>query len=477
MRSAVISVSLILGALPFTHLLDLGYSFLSFEVWGASFLFFCAGVLLAALFARLRSLYVLTTFLLYAFASVYFFDTSALSPFFLISCSLLVLLVIRKTETSVLPVLATFSIIFSLSNVIAPKDTALLDTGDPAAKATPGERPKNALLHIVLDAQAPLASEPDMAYAGEVIAGISRAYQDRGFQVYPTVRSVHHQTFKSLTNMVSLSGDMENYFAKDRRENHIKSVRHNMAFARLREQGYQLRVYQSGYLDFCADIEDIECSTYPILDMSVFEASGLSYADRIKVALLAMSRDYMNPRGGRFIGAYRAAAHLVSPPKKSYRNLSWPGKSLEVIGLLRDELETLAPGDAYFAHVLVPHAPFVYDPDCQMKSPADWSFAIRHGRQQVHSAVERAYWDQAACTHRKIMQIVDSVGDKPYLTIIIHGDHGARLFLDTDRTSDTDSLDTYFAIRSSQRDRVSTPSTPVLQELFTNKFNSFIAYD
>ncbi len=477
MRSSIISVGLILGALPITHLLDLGYSFLSFEVWATSFLFLCIGTLLAALCARLGLLFVLATLTLYAFVSVYLVNTSDFSPLILTSILVLSAMVMRRTESSTLPVIATFAVIFSLSNVVVPKNTGVSHSTDLNKQAVQNGGPKNAILHIILDEQAHLAKEAKSTYSQKVAAGILHAIQNRGFQVHPKVRAVHHDTYSSLSNLMSLSGDENNYLVNDPGETHIISVRNNMLFARLRDEGYRLRVYQSDYMDFCANNQSIACSTYPTRDMSVFEASGLSYTDRVHIALLAISRDYMNRESGRFIGAYRAVAYWIAPPKKSYRYLSWPGKSLEIMELLRADLETLAPGDAYFAHLLVPHFPFIYEPDCRLKRPEDWAYPIRQGNQQSYASVKRAYWDQTDCTHSKIMQILDLVIDKPYVTIIIHGDHGARLLFDTDRENESDNLDTYFAVRNSEYNPAAAPSNSVLQKVFNNAIHSFIARD
>jgi hypothetical protein len=46
------------------------------------------------------------------------------------------------------------------------------------------------------------------------------------------------------------------------------------------------------------------------------------------------------------------------------------------------------------------------------------------------AATERAYWEQAACTHDRLMAIVDAIlastGGKDAV-ILVHGDHGSRL--------------------------------------------------
>ena len=477
MRSACLSISLVFAALPFTHLLDLGYSFLSFEVWATSVLFFSVGAALAFAFARLGLLFLLSTGVLYAFVSVYFFSTAEIQPIILVAIVLPYLLLLRRFETAVLPVVATFAMIFSLSNVIVPKNTKTLRSGTVEARLADEERPKTALLHIVLDEEAPLNSGQGTDYARNAAAAIQRDYEVRGFTVYPTVRSLHRQTHKSLTNLVSLNGDTDNFVPIGRKGDHMVTVRDNVQFSNLIAEGFDIRVHQSSYLDFCGDSPGVECNTYRLRDMSVLEGSGLPYGDRLLTALLAIARDYSNEKGGRYVSGYRTVSQWIAPLNKSYRYLSWPGKSLEAMDDLRRGLASLQPGDAYFVHLLVPHFPYLYDAECQVKSPVDWVFPLRHGRQQSYEALERAYWDQTTCTHKKITQILDAVADRSYLTVMIHGDHGPRFFAGTETETEADKLDTYFAVRNSATGNREAPSGLGLHQVFTDEFQAFIARD
>ena len=476
-RSDVISIGLVLAALPFTHLLDLGYSFLSFEVWAASVSFLLIGMALVYGASRLGQQSALAALSVFVFASVYFINTAMLSPLLLMVMFLLLWVLLRRIGPTVMPVAATFAVIFSLSNALVPQNDGFDVAGPDLAHTTQDGTPRNALLHIILDEQASLDAMAGTIPANHAALSIYDDYRQHGFDLYPTVRSVHHHTARSLPNLVSLTGDTENSELDEHGGPHVMLVKRNPQFARLAAHGYRLRVFQSAYLDFCADTSGIECNTYPIRDMSVFEAAGLSYGDRLMTAFIAMSRDYMNPQSGRYVGAYRATVSRLVSPDKSYRYLAWPLKSLDVIEHLHTELRNLKPGDAYFVHVLAPHFPYVLDAECALKPPGDWAYPLRQGRRQSRDEIELAYWDQAACTHKKIMQLLDVVADKPFTTVMIHGDHGARLYTETSGATEADSLDTFFSVRKPGIPHVEDASTPLLQHIFAEEFKDFLLGD
>ena len=101
--------------------------------------------------------------------------------------------------------------------------------------------------------------------------------------------------------------------------------------------------------------------------------------------------------------------------------------------LLRD-LRDARPGEAYIAHLLLPHYPYAYKADCSLKPWAEWT--LRSGPMIRHR--ERAYFDQIRCSARLIGAIDNaldrSVGRGNYI-LIVHGDHGSRITI-TDPRAD-----------------------------------------
>lgn len=90
----------------------------------------------------------------------------------------------------------------------------------------------------------------------------------------------------------------------------------------------------------------------------------------------------------------------------------------ERVGRKLDQLATLSRGDGplfVFAHMLIPHDPFVFHADGRYKSPAEAGTMTR----------ERNYVDQLIYTNRRIQELVDKLLAKsPPPVIIIQADEG-----------------------------------------------------
>jgi hypothetical protein len=86
------------------------------------------------------------------------------------------------------------------------------------------------------------------------------------------------------------------------------------------------------------------------------------------------------------------------------------------------------PGEAYFAHVLVPHYPYAFDASCRIKPQGEWT-----SRQSpFRSRAERygAYAEQWRCAVHQVERLVKTLEatrpGKDFI-VIVHGDHGSRI--------------------------------------------------
>lgn len=471
MRQDVLAIGLLWAAMPFTHLLDLGYTFFSFEVWAASALFLLLGSALAYGFGKFGLQSVLVAASLLLLVCVYFFDTSGLPFAWFVAIYVAFFVLHLRLGRQLLPIVGTFAVIFSLSNVLVLKADPFNGTGTQTPSS---ENQQNALLHIILDEQASPDALAHTIPSEHPALSIYEDYAKRGFHMYRTTRSAHILTRQSLSNLVSLKDDIDNLALLEPSDDHVVSFKRNPQLQQLVAQQYRVRVIQSSYLDFCANLFEIACQSYPIRDMSVFQTSGLSFATRLSIALNALSRDYMNPKSGRYIGAFKRARHAVSEPTKSFRYMSWPMKTLEAMDQLQAELQNIQPGDAFVAHLLLPHFPYILNPDCKPNEPSAWGYPVRHGREQKLEVIYRAYWDQVSCAHNRIMQILDDIADKPYVTVIIHGDHGARIFSETEDANQADGLDTFLAVKRPTALTIREPEGLSLQDIFAEEFEEFL---
>jgi hypothetical protein len=75
-----------------------------------------------------------------------------------------------------------------------------------------------------------------------------------------------------------------------------------------------------------------------------------------------------------------------------------------------------------FAHLLIPHEPFMYGPDCSHRTP----FWPRRSDGPNRERVSRAYVDQIQCVNSRLLQLVDSIRTRSAVppVILLQSDHG-----------------------------------------------------
>ena len=97
-------------------------------------------------------------------------------------------------------------------------------------------------------------------------------------------------------------------------------------------------------------------------------------------------------------------------------------------------------GRVFFAHVLLPHHPFVYQPDCSIDYDSQlwerWAshLAAPEEAAQFNQVRYARFMDQADCAFASLAVIFESMkqaGIFDRSTIVLHGDHGARIAANT----------------------------------------------
>jgi hypothetical protein len=131
--------------------------------------------------------------------------------------------------------------------------------------------------------------------------------------------------------------------------------------------------------------------------------------------------------------------------------------------LIEDVLRT-TNGSVFFAHFLMPHYPYVYDANCGVRLPVS-SWRLRQDSKQGNTPESRRhsyaqYFEQIHCVQKRLgvlFAAMKRTGTFEKSTIVIHGDHGARIGL-TDPAAATlqkmspadyaDAYSTLFAIKA-----------------------------
>lgn len=226
----------------------------------------------------------------------------------------------------------------------------------------------------------------------------------------------------------------------------------------LHERGYELKLWQTSYLDFCAANAFDECVTSNVNHLRILRQTRLPTADR---AIIIGSNLVAQSRLGHFVSdgldAVLASTGLTGtnvnfPPALMHRRYVSTLHGEKTLRQLAMELRNARPGTAYIAHILLPHYPFAYNSDCSLRDFDTWEAPWR--RRAIQNRWHR-YDQQYRCALRRVIEIasaVDSSAAGGNAVLIVHGDHGPRIrdrTLEDDPTIERTILSAMFAVRRS----------------------------
>ena len=282
------------------------------------------------------------------------------------------------------------------------------EIGDPL----PAERPD--VYYIILDGYGG-ADMLDGLYAYDNSSFV-KALQDLGFVVPDPGRANYPYTVLSLGSslnmqyldtMASVMGDTPVWWPME------DALDHSQVRAFLEDKGYRTVFIASGF-DY-TDIRDGDeyVKPFPVM-LNNFDAGF------IRFTALSLLGDL---------------GHLVSYPSYSTHR--------QIIQANFDALPRIAlePGPKFvFTHILAPHPPFVFDENGQPLNP-DYPYTLSDKMRVIMDvpAYKRSYVSELQYVNHEMIQTITAIlANSPTPPIIvIQGDHGPGLFLDTESAANT----------------------------------------
>ncbi|HEB88450.1 MAG TPA: hypothetical protein ENI85_02675 [Deltaproteobacteria bacterium] len=331
------------------------------------------------------------------------------------------------------------------------RDHSLVENDLPEPEAPTA--PPGILIHIILDAFTGPAGIPRDLPGGEALdAEIRERLVSRGFRLQPEAIAEYAASRSSISGIL-------NFEAGPRPEKRFHGKRpyvldENAYFEILRDRGFAIHVHQSTYLDFCSrsPVPLASCFTYRLDGTDWLRGDALPGREKLAV-LLGM---YLNlPGFFEWMGktrvrlrdkARRIGFDLPEP-------IEWDGTVAPIAAMVsfarfRDSVLAAPPGTAHFAHLLLPHSPYVHDENCQLRErPLQWrsSHPLYQKDNSPEGRRERyaLYFGQATCALRMLEPLFDQLkadGRWAETEIILHGDHGSRIFEVAPRSGNRDAL-------------------------------------
>jgi len=370
----------------------------------------------------------------------------------------------------------------------------------PAAHPGPDGPP---VVHLLFDEFAGLHGLPmNMESARETRAVLTDFFTRNDFTVYPKAYSEYLRTRDSVPNLVNFRSSDKIYdrtFLKF--DGNMKLVE-NEYFKVLTERGYEIDVYQTQYIDLCSTrgVAVNECRTYANFDPKSIRAANIGAWQRAvflrNAALdasstLRMLRLRYLPLQNRF---------PVLPDWRAHNGNPGPLTSRPAIEAVTERLRTISPGDAVFAHFMIPHFPYLHRSDCSVRPKVrDWLNRVpfeaaglldlpRHGTEEQNDENSRRvryerYLEQLGCTKAIIEQFFDALrqsGHWDEAIVVIHGDHATRIFRRLPNTRNVDQLtgedfrdafSTFYAAKTPFLDAGTVPDALPLQLLLARSFD------
>jgi hypothetical protein len=336
-----------------------------------------------------------------------------------------------------------------LVTAVMPGEKRLTRTGEPASRAD--DNPDLPfVLHLILDEQIgiegiPLEFDPE----GKVAAELREFYLDQSFAVFGRAYSRYTSTRESVSNMLNFaSAGVPGHFLGGVFKQGVL-LENNLWFDLLHEQGYRIHMLESSYMRFFDPGEngvnpygDTRLS-FTTSTIKPIENADLTVSQKIPFILSTyFTRSYfLKLAGGTYSSlSYSNLGGSLGLPRWDLHG-NYPGAlaALQVMDIFKEQLHQAGPGQAFFAHILLPHSPYGFDRDGRMElQPGKWlyshdySLAPRNNTPEGRSVRYPLYLDQMIFLQSRLddmFQILKDKGLWERAVVIIHGDHGSRISL------------------------------------------------
>ena len=355
----------------------------------------------------------------------------------------LLLWVLREHATKILSV--TFITLIALTIFTADPSPNRVAHEARSAATSDGDAPL--FIHLLLDEHIGVEGLPQEIHgARELRAELIKFYTEHGFRLFGGAYSQYANTFDAVPNLLNFaSRDVSRAYLAPGSDDREWRLKESAYFKMLQDRGYRLHVYQSTYMELChvRDVVPQSCTTYPVASLGTIQDLNLRAVEKARFVVSALlSRSDMlralDVAYRRLVRAPLARMGLNVPVWKADPPSFGPLPIPQMFEQLTDDILQHPRGHAYFAHLIMPHYPYVYDSHCALR-PRSETWLTNHitstdelvyNTQQSREAKYELYVDQVRCALTMIDRLLSKLESRGLLadaTFIINGDHGSRI--------------------------------------------------
>ena len=332
--------------------------------------------------------------------------------------------------------------VFIAATLLIPGSGAHADPRPAAPPAARADLP--VVLHLVLDEHIGIDGlPPEVPGGAELARWLSESYVRQGFRVHADAYSEYFETRNSLANLLNFSSDAGDWAHLAGRHGKPYVLAESAYFRRLSRLGYRLHVYQSDYLDYCRvpGVSYAACARYRANSIGALPAASLGIGERARFILNSLlgTSQYLQRLHDKYARIRAALPRLALPAWDSGVSRVGPLPVLPVLRELEADLRAARPGNAYFAHLLIPHFPYLLDAQCRIRGRIDEWLSNNDpealSELEPNSAASRAqryasYFAQIRCEQRLVNRLFEAMREAGVwreAIVIVHGDHGSRI--------------------------------------------------
>lgn len=312
-------------------------------------------------------------------------------------------------------------------------------TPPPAAPAAASH-----VIHVVFDGQIGIGGFPSTVPEA---AAAARLWQEtllrHNFAVFPYAYSNYNETMDSVPSILNDRLETVSHEFVGARNVVTKTGR----LAEAQARGLSVNVYQSDFLRFAGPGPEWRVREYAAAAPLPLPSDVATLGERVEI--LGAWYASFDKVGAALV--HRLPSDVRPSPNLWSLNAQrfWPA-------MLQADVLAAARPTYFFAHLLLPHAPFAFDAAGRLRPRRYWrAWPPAEMTPAVYRNMYREYADQSAFVARQLGGFLDELsraGVLDHAQVIVHGDHGTRFRLmnepggqrtGTPSMSDRGFVDTY----------------------------------
>jgi hypothetical protein len=345
---------------------------------------------------------------------------------------------------------------------------------------TTGDREIKDLSHtlvFVLDEHLGVNALPDtIAETKALKEKLKNFYTAEGFDLYANAYSNYYYTEDAISNTLNNTylDQRAGHFPDFNKSEHVYRLKKNALFNLFAQRNFALRAYQTSFLDVCHGENEALGSKLPSFPAKLRRSLDPPSLKLRRGSSTASSRQQaveFSAEANEIEACFEYPHNwlrAVLDPAYTFRERLWVvfsefvitnsfvrelnGGTVDndwlktrtgplqtfpaVLNRIQNDIVNASHNTLFFAHILMPHYPYIYDAACKPRPVADWKNRREfHPKteQEIRQAAEdryRLYAEQTGCLNKELDDFFDALKAANLYDstqIIFYGDHGTKI--------------------------------------------------